>query len=53
MEKLQQRFSALEARMDPFRTANIGEASPQTDKACSSLAHYVTKAASLREGGSL
>jgi uncharacterized membrane protein len=32
IEKLQQRLSALEARMDLFRTANIGEASPQTDK---------------------
>jgi uncharacterized membrane protein len=35
IEKLRQRLSALEARMDPFRTANIGEAAPQTDKTCS------------------
>jgi uncharacterized membrane protein len=35
IEKLQQRLSALEARMDPFRTANIGEAAPHTDKTCS------------------
>jgi uncharacterized membrane protein len=31
IEKLQQRLSALEARMKPFRTADIGEASPQTE----------------------
>jgi uncharacterized membrane protein len=35
IEKLQQRLSALEARLDPFRTANSGEASPQTDKTSS------------------
>jgi hypothetical protein len=35
IEKLRQRLSALEARMDPFRIANVGEASPQTDKTCS------------------
>jgi uncharacterized membrane protein len=35
IEKLQQRLSALEARLDPFRTANSEEASPQTDKTCS------------------
>jgi len=34
IEKARQRLSALEARMDPFRTANTGAASPQTDKAC-------------------
>ncbi len=34
VEKARQRLSALEARMDPFRTANTGAASPQTDKAC-------------------
>jgi uncharacterized membrane protein len=33
IEKLQQRLSALEARMNPLRTANIGDASP--DKTCS------------------
>jgi len=35
IEKLRQRLSALEARMDPFRTPNIWEASPPTDKTCS------------------
>ena len=35
IEKLRQRLSALEARMDPVRTADASEASPQTDKTSS------------------
>jgi uncharacterized membrane protein len=34
IEKLRQRLSALEARMDPFRTANVGEAALRTDWTC-------------------
>jgi uncharacterized membrane protein len=35
IEKLQQRLSVLEARMDAFRSANIRGAASQTDKTCS------------------
>jgi uncharacterized membrane protein len=35
IEKLQQRLSVLEARMDAFRPANITGAASQTDKTCS------------------
>jgi uncharacterized membrane protein len=35
IEKLRQRLSTLEARMDPFRTLEMREAEPQVDKTCS------------------
>jgi hypothetical protein len=35
IEKLRQRLSGLEARMDPFRTLEMGKAAPQVDKTLS------------------
>jgi hypothetical protein len=34
MEELRRRLSALEARMDPFRIANITKSSPKIDTEC-------------------